>query len=639
MSLRDWFRPPRHLLPLFLLLTIIPSTLLIVLGWRSVEQDLALERQRSAERFQQAADLAVSTLTQSLSFSSQSLRVPDSVAGLVQSEDAVVVRFAPNAVEAFPSNRLAYYPVVSRRGEAQPDQFAEADAEEIVRGDYRGAARILHQFTQDSDPSVKARAFIRLARIQVKSGEPNSALDTYAQAAVLDQAVVTEVPVGLFARWARCALLEKLGRKSELSEEARLLHSFLLQGRYRLTRVAYELHLEDIRRWRGSSPDDDDGENSRRLALAVEWLWNEWKRNRVPNRSMLEAGGVHFTILAESSQGVLTILIAGPDFVQRQWLAKLAPLTSGQSIRVSVGGIAPPSSATGIRRTPAQTGLPWIIAFEDTAQQAETDRMAARRQFWLAGLCLLAALLISGTCFIARAMNRELAVARLQSDFVSSVSHEFRTPLTSLSQLTEILLERRITTEERRETYYQAMARQTERLRRLVESLLDFGRMEAGASPYHMELVDACALIRSVVEQFEQEAARNGYHVELELNGFAATIAADRDALTNVLWNLLDNAVKYSPQCRTVWVNVERGPKYLSIHVRDRGLGIPPAEQREVFRKFVRGAAAKQERIPGTGIGLAMVRHILSAHDGDIQLESQPGEGSTFTVLLPVEES
>src|SRR6185369_10012775 len=132
---------------------------------------------------------------------------------------------------------------------------------------------------------------------------------------------------------------------------------------------------------------------------------------------------------------------------------------------------------------------------------------------------LLAALVIAGSYVIARAVSRELAVARLQSDFVSAVSHEFRTPLTSMRQLTEILNDGRITAEDRRRTYYEALARQTERLHRLVESLLDFGRMEAGTSPYRLEPLDACAFVRSVVEEFEAEAAGRGYHVELEVNG------------------------------------------------------------------------------------------------------------------------
>ena len=104
------------------------------------------------------------------------------------------------------------------------------------------------------------------------------------------------------------------------------------------------------------------------------------------------------------------------------------------------------------------------------------------------------------------------------------------------------------------------------------------------------------------------------------------------------MWNLLDNAVKYSVECRTVWVDLGRDQQRLAIRVRDRGLGIPASEQKKIFRKFVRGAVAKAENIKGTGIGLAMVQHIVKAHGGEIRLASTPGQGSTFTLLLPIEE-
>ena len=304
-----------------------------------------------------------------------------------------------------------------------------------------------------------------------------------------------------------------------------------------------------------------------------------------------------------------------------------------QNARVSLRDPgAKPGSAAESRRAASETGLPWTVA-------VVSGPSPALGGLWIAGLALLAALVISGTYFIARAVTRELAVARLQSDFVSAVSHEFRTPLTSIRQLTEILGDGRVTSEDRRRTYYEALARQTERLHQLVEGLLDFGRMEAGTSPYRLEPLDACALVRNVVEQFEREAEGHGYHVALDVNGTTATVAGDRGALTNALWNLLDNAVKYSPECRTVWVDTERNNTPLMIRVRDHGIGIPQEEQKEIFRKFVRGASAKAQNIKGTGIGLAMVDHIVKAHGGEIRVQSEPGAGSTFTLLLPCHES
>ncbi len=116
-------------------------------------------------------------------------------------------------------------------------------------------------------------------------------------------------------------------------------------------------------------------------------------------------------------------------------------------------------------------------------------------------------------------------------------------------------------------------------------------------------------------------------------------IRADREALGLALWNLLDNAVKYSPECRTVWVEMMREGNRLAIHVRDRGMGIPTSEQKEIFKKFVRGEGSRTSGIKGTGIGLAMAWHVVEAHEGEIRLESKPGHGSTFTILLPLEKA
>ena len=129
--------------------------------------------------------------------------------------------------------------------------------------------------------------------------------------------------------------------------------------------------------------------------------------------------------------------------------------------------------------------------------------------------------------------------------------------------------------------------------------------------------------------------AEIGYTIELSLPASEIHVRADREALSRAVWNLLDNAVKYSPECRTVWVEVERIHDRVSIAVRDRGLGIPLHEQPGIFEKFVRGADSKALQIKGTGIGLAMVRQIMQAHGGEILLASEPGQGSRFTILLP----
>ncbi|MBL8293982.1 MAG: hypothetical protein JNN08_19205, partial [Bryobacterales bacterium] len=612
MFLRAWFRPPRRWLVLFLLITFVPSALLVWFGWRSLQQDSALALQQVQERREQAADLIVAGLDQTLAGVEMALNDRTKLSRL---EGAVVVVCSRERIGVFPGNGLLYYPIAPPSPEAPASLFAAAEELEFRRADHGAAAAALRTLSRSPDPAIRAGALIRLARNLRKSGQSEAALSAYAHAAGIRDAVVTGVPADLLAQWARCDLLERENRNAELAQEARALASYLLDGRWRITRATYEFHSEEVRRWLGPDVAMRPPPETVALSKTVEWLWSQWQSRPMRGREAVGIDGLRMTILSRHDPSALTALVAAPGYVEQQWVGKLAPLLDRQGVRVTLhdpaARVAGPHMS---RRAAGETGLPWTLAVESIGTQNELDRIEARRRFWLAALALLAALVIAGTYFIGRAVARELAVARLQSDFVSAVSHEFRTPLTTLRQLTEILNDGRITNEERRRTYYQALARQTERLHRLVESLLDFGRMEAGTSPYRPEALDACAFVRSVVGEFETEAASRGYHVELAIDGAGATLAADREALANALWNLLDNAVKYSPECRTVWVDLKREVHRLAIRVRDQGLGIPAGEQKEIFRRFVRGEAARTANIKGTGIGLAMVHHIVKAH-------------------------
>jgi signal transduction histidine kinase len=282
-----------------------------------------------------------------------------------------------------------------------------------------------------------------------------------------------------------------------------------------------------------------------------------------------------------------------------------------------------------VTRTAAETQLPWTLRVASGNRAADLAQYAERRRLVVLGLAALILLIAAGLAAAIRGVGREMEAARLQSEFVSAVSHELRTPLTALRQFTELLASDRVRPGDQRRRYYAVMQRETSRLQRLVEGLLDFGRMEAGALEFH----------RTSFPVRELVAAEDGWTVELadRLPG-PTRVHADSEAIGRAIWNLLDNAAKYSPDHRTVWVEVRRENGQVAVAVRDRGIGIPQAERATIFDKFVRGASAGQVWAKGTGIGLAMVRHIVDAHHGTVTVESEPGRGSTFTLRLPVEE-
>jgi signal transduction histidine kinase len=251
----------------------------------------------------------------------------------------------------------------------------------------------------------------------------------------------------------------------------------------------------------------------------------------------------------------------------------------------------------------------------------------------------MALFLLGGGAFIARAIRRDSEVARMQSDFVSAVSHEFRSPLTSIRQLSEILALGRVHGDDRRQVYYDTLVRESTRLQRLVEALLNFGRMEAGVRQYRFEELDAASLVERIAAEFHPQVAEAGRSIQLEPGAEACPIEADPDAMAVALRNLVDNALKYSAGAPTVWVGWPLADQRVAIRVRDSGAGIPQSEQRAIFRKFVRGSAAAAANVKGSGLGLAMVRHIVAAHGGEITVDSREGEGSTFTIFLPQAEA
>jgi signal transduction histidine kinase len=293
------------------------------------------------------------------------------------------------------------------------------------------------------------------------------------------------------------------------------------------------------------------------------------------------------------------------------------------------------ASGTRAVRTAAETGLPWTIAVAAVHPERAVAQAGARRRLLLAGLAVVGVLILGSSYFTFRSIRREMAVTRLQAEFVSAVSHEFRTPLTSMRQLSHMLLEGRVISDERRGQYYEVLVRESERLYRLVDRLLSFGRAEAGAWPCRAEPVEAGDLVRAVTTEFQRCAG--DWRLEVSTPSTPCPIRADRELLSLAVWNLLDNAMKYSPDCRTIRIDLSQDGTRVSIAVRDRGIGIPRQDRRRIFKKFERGAQPAGSAVQGTGIGLALVQHVVQAHGGEVRLESEVGHGSTFTMVIPME--
>jgi signal transduction histidine kinase len=641
MIWKQWFRPPRRALTSFLGVVVACVVGLLWLGYRLLEQERALESQRIQEHLEHAADLTAAALERKLADldilldgAVGSVGVPDGMIHIVARERNLEIHGAP---------RLLFYPELEPPREASNEALRPAELIEFQKNDPLLAAAAFKEQSRATDPTARAAALVGLGRCLRKIGRIQEALAVYSELAALGATPVSGLPAELVAREARCSTFEGAGQRDELRGEAAALLRDLEGGRWRLARTAYEFRAEEARQWMGGATTQAEQSEALTLSEAVESLVEQWQGR--PEQS--SGRRVHWVdsqpvLLAwRSNPDRLTAVAAGPRYLASLWQESLSSgnlrlALSDPEGRVMWGDLRGTPERAAVR-TAVVTRLPWTIHVSGADLTAAASGLAPRRQLLIAGLSILTVLLMVSSYLIVRAVSRELSVARLQSDFVASVSHEFRSPLTSMRQLSSLLVQGRLGSEEQRQRSYEFLEAESERLERLVEGLLDFGLRETGEVRYQFERVDAGELVRDLVAGFQRTVSMNGYLVELSLPASPATIRADRDAIGRAIWNLLDNAVKYSPANRTVWVELAPDAGLLAISVRDRGMGIPAAEQKAIFGRFFRGANSREAGIKGAGIGLAMVQHIVTAHAGEIRVESTPGEGSRFTILIPLE--
>ena len=249
---------------------------------------------------------------------------------------------------------------------------------------------------------------------------------------------------------------------------------------------------------------------------------------------------------------------------------------------------------------------------------------------------LIALFMLLGFAFTIYTLNIELRLNKLKSDFISNVSHELKSPLTSIRMMTEMLHHNRVQTEERKSAYYSAMLEESEHLSHLIDNILDFSRMEDDRKKYDFTDLDLDELLRKFLESTHESLSDPGFDIHYSCTEKVQAIKTDKDAILQVFYNLVDNAIKFSGTSRQIDISLSSGNNELLFCVKDYGIGIPVKDQEKIFDRFYRSDEPQRMGIRGSGIGLTIVKRITEAHNGYLTLESKPGEGSTFCVHLPV---
>ncbi|MBP1768605.1 MAG: OmpR family signal transduction histidine kinase [Candidatus Aminicenantes bacterium] len=536
------------------------------------------------------------------------------------------------------------------------------------------------------DPVHKGQILTAVARVQRKSGLLKEALATYENI-VRDYGGITTpegLPLGPSASLEICALSLELQDISKSIQTALDLYRSLLRTEWTLERAEFDFFSEriktriqvtfpnrpggfDLEKYQGEfrkleAEEAQQRKKTERMiafeqgappALEAKIRGGEPEPDRPFTRLTLDLGNESYFVslrkpsapAVNASDPAWGIIIdaerlredvlspalreyfPAPDIT---WCVKAK---DGAAVMSSAD---PPAGPVTVRTNFAANTPDWTLEFHQPPPRLLKTFLISRRGLYLMVFLLIAGMFVFGLALTIRAVSHELEVARMKSDFVSTVSHEFKSPLTSIRQLAEMLQSGRVPSEERRQQYYDVLLEQSERLALLTDNILSLARIEEGRAEFTFESTDVSALLTSVVSSIQERVRHEGFAIELQAAGSIPFVAADRSALLQAVTNLIDNAIKYSGGSKKILVTAIIEEQSLAISVRDFGIGIKKEDIPKLFERFYRGGDELTRSVKGSGLGLTLVKEIVQAHRGKVRVESEPGKGSTFIILLPL---
>ncbi|MGO9834635.1 MAG: sensor histidine kinase [Polyangiaceae bacterium] len=282
----------------------------------------------------------------------------------------------------------------------------------------------------------------------------------------------------------------------------------------------------------------------------------------------------------------------------------------------------------------------WRVQVSPGASDELTARVQSRAMLELVMIVLSCAVIVVGVATILLAAEKERRMSALKSEFVANVSHELKTPLALVRMFGEMLQTGRVGSDAKRQEYLDIIVSESERLSSLIENVLDFARVERGRQAYELAEGSVGEAVSKAVNVYRHRAEREGVELTVEVEPQLPNVTIDERAIQLAVINLIDNALKYAPESGVVVVRAGRENGSIVVRVVDRGPGVPPEDRERIFERFVRGstsrAPASGQPVRGSGIGLALVKHIAQSHGGLAWVDSSPGHGASFAISIPV---
>jgi len=679
----------------------LPSLLLGYLAWRGIRNDRALtEKDRlnrcetMAVRVQQRVDDQCRILAELLDGRVSRDAVLDPfLTGELRSEhpliEAVFTLDSGGRIR-FPGERLLY----NTWGHSpEPDPMSldgsasllqEGEAYEFIHKQYERAEDCYRRAAGEAGAAeIKARILCALSRVQRKNGQDRDALNTcrelvsrFGEISLLDG-----LPARAVAALEMGSIYCRIGEFQKSFDSLARLYGVILSGEMNLRKPALDWLLQEVGiRIRGTAS------RAGRQGSAYLDSLSQWKIREVLERercskllafheraefyfmhgrqefgNAADGGWKKIVIEAPGVHPEICLLMSSPDPVFPRWgillntgylkTVFLPSLLNQYAGSESIGWIVRDESGDPLvmKQETLTAGLvmqtsfhdrfpPWILEFHEEDPSLLKALFFSRRSIYVYIFFLIGFVLIFGLSLTYRTVHQEMELTRIKTDFVTAVSHDFKNPLTSIRQLSEMLKAGRVPTEEKRRQYYHAIVEQSDRLKFMVSNIVDYARMEKGTRALNFEMINPGPLVRRVAAEARNRFLNTDFTIQAKISTRLPFIRGDAAALQQALNNLIDNAVKFSDDkqrvdVKAVWRNGE-----IVISVQDWGIGIDAGDQEKIFRDFYRVKSPGTRKIKGSGLGLTLVRQIAHAHHGRIQVQSEPGKGSTFTLILPCDK-
>ena len=554
--------------------------------------------------------------------------------------------------------------------------------ESEARGEYEGAIRNYETgLNMTATTQSRLMFLVRIARCQLKNNAIREAIDTYQQVIREDSHYFygEEIPFQVIASFQLARIYDRTGKPGEATGTLIRLYEQMLSNFNRFPAKQYYFYSDKVKNDLKTRLQQEGQDGTERFEHLVN-LENAFLKEPVSREAIQETiiPSIEIALLSRSPSEALriataesssdsSILVAFKDLglqhpgfrvlggtinqdrIWSQAREALKHVDMGENLAVFLlapGAKLNQPTAMNIAAI-AEEPLPLLdgnikdrklvlAGLNGTTIREFTSKGTA---FYYGIIVVIIVVIALGVFFIFNDISREQELMRMKTEFISNVTHEIKTPIATIRSLAENVNEGWVSAGDKQLDYFRLIGRESERLGHLVENTLDFSRIEAGNKRYIMEETPLKELIEKTVDRFKVLSADQGVSIHCALPDRLPLIRVDRMAMGQAILNLLDNAAKYSPDEKSIILDVRAGKEEVTIGVTDKGMGIDKKEIPRIFDKFYRSDAGQARKVAGSGIGLTLVKEIVESHGGRIRVESEKDRGSTFTIVIPLNQT